>query len=146
MPGQPQTYYIRILGGGGDERICFWKCFTANATCSSAQLGKHCSSKLPLSCWVCSGACIPVACPCVNRFSQRRSQGGNKLGDNSLMHGVHTEFVMSEASLVQPTCQLAPIHAPTSHPQADSRARAALIKLSPGITFRSTVLSQEHME
>lgn len=60
-----------------------------------------------LPCCICSRARIPVVCPSVNRFSERRSQSGNKLGDNSLMQSVDMEFVLSAALLV-------PTHA---HPQ-----------------------------
>lgn len=88
-----------------------------------------------LPCCICSRARIPVVCPSVNRFSQRRSQSGNKLGDNSLMRGVDMEFVLSAALL-------APTHA---HHQPPPICKLAVgpepcrSHLRPGRTFRSIV-------
>ena len=88
-----------------------------------------------LPCCICSRACIPVVCPSVNRVSERQSQSGNKLGDNSLMRGVNTEFILSVALLV-------PIHV---HPHPPPICNLAAgpephqLYLRPGRTFRSTV-------
>ena len=88
-----------------------------------------------LPCCICSRIRIPVVCPSVNRFSERHSQSGNKLGDNSLMWSVDMEFVLSAALLVPthahpqppPICKLAVGPEPhQSHPR-------------PGRTFRSIV-------
>lgn len=84
---------------------------------------------------ICSRARIPVVCPSVNRVSERHSQSGNKLGDNSLMCGVNMEFILSAALLV-------PIHA---HPRPPPICNLAVgpephrSHLRPGRTFRSTV-------
>ena len=77
----------------------------------------------PLPCCVCSRARIPVACPPVNRFSKRSSQGRNKLGDNPSC------TAWAQNSSRQRHCR--PPSTPLSHPhpQAGCGARAALITL-----------------
>lgn len=84
------------------ERICFWKCFTGD-TVNQPNLENTILQDSVLPCSFSSTAYIPVACPSVSRFGERRLQDGNNLGDNSLMHSVHTEFVTSAALPAQPS-------------------------------------------